>query len=105
MKTTIIYENSFGIISQWAGEVLELTQSTISIKFSAKKALKIDFKANSGFLIVCKKKTKPLGLLNSENYKNGWTCFDENLRTEILHELEKNQNIEYYRNGKNLIKN
>jgi hypothetical protein len=32
MKTTIIYENSFGIISQWTGEVLKLEGSVISIK-------------------------------------------------------------------------
>ena len=101
MKTTIFYENSFGIISQWTGEILEKTETTISIKLSPKKAYKFDLKANSDFLVVCKKKIKPISILNSEHYKNYWTCFDEKLRFDILQELEKNQNIEYNWNGNN----
>ena len=101
MKTTIFYENSFGIISQWTGEILEKTETTISIKLSPKKAYKFDLKANSDFLVVCKKKIKPISILNSEHYINYWTCFDEKLRFDILQELEKNKNIEYYWNGKN----
>lgn len=99
MKTTIIYENSFGIISQWTGEVLEKTESTISIKFSPKKALKFDLKANSEFMIVCKKKVCQLQLLNSEDYKNYWTSFDEKLRSQILSSLERDKNILHYWNG------
>jgi len=105
MKTTIIYENSFGIISQWTGEILKFEDSIISIKFSPKKAYKFDLKANSDFMVVCKKKIKPLGLLNSEHHAQYWTSFDEKLRFEILQELEKNQNIDYYWNGQNLFKN
>lgn len=101
MKTTIFYENSFGIISQWTGEILELKGNVITIKTSPKKAYKFDLKANSEFMIVCKKKIKPLPLLNSEHHKNYWTAFDEKLRFDILQEIEKNQNIEYYWNGNN----
>ena len=101
METTIFYENSFGIISQWTGEILEKTETTINIKLSPKKAYKFDLKANSEFMVVCKKKIKPLPRLNSEHHHNFWTAFDENLRFEILQELEKNKNIEYYWNGNN----
>ena len=62
MKTTIFYENSFGIISQWTGEILELKGNVITIKTSPKKAYKFDLKANSEFMIVCKKKIKPLSM-------------------------------------------
>lgn len=103
MKTTIFYENSFGIISQWTGEVLEKKESIITIKISPKKAYKFDLKANSEFLVVCKKKIKPLSLLNSEHYKQYWTSFDEKLRFDILIELEKNDNILEYWNGQNFI--
>lgn len=101
MKTTIIYENSFGIMSQWIGEVLELKGSVICIKISPKKAYKFDLKENSEFMIVCKKKIKPLELLNSEHHKNYWNAFDKKLRFDILQEIEKNQNIDYYWNGQN----
>ena len=101
MKTTIFYENSFGIITQYTGEILEKTETTINIKLSPKKAYRFDLKANSDFLVVCKKKIKPLSRLNSEHHHNFWTAFDENLRFEILQELEKNKNIEYYWNGNN----
>lgn len=101
MKTTIIYENSFGIISQWTGEVLEIKESTISIKLSPKKAYKFDLKANSEFLIVCKKKVSALQLLNSEDYKNYWTSFDRVLRSNILQSLERDKNILHYWNGSN----
>lgn len=103
MKTTIFYENSFGIMSQWTGEVLEKKESTITIKMSPKKAYKFDLKTNSEFLVVCKKRIKPLPLLNSEHYKQYWTSFDEKLRTDILIELEKNDNILDYWNGQNFI--
>jgi hypothetical protein len=62
-------------------------------------------KPNSDFMVVCKKKIKPLSVLNSEHHARYWTSFDEKLRFEILQELEKNQNIEYYWNGQNLFKN
>lgn len=96
MKTTIFYENSFGIITQYTGEVLEKTQSTITIKFSPKKAYKFDLKAYSDFLIVCKNKIKPMEVLKSSfNFS-----FDEKLRNDILFELEKNNNILEYWDGK-----
>jgi hypothetical protein len=101
MKTTIFYENSFGIISQWTGEILEMNGNIITIKTSPKKAYKFDLKANSEFMIVCKKKIKPLPLLNSEHHKNYWTAFDEKLRFDILQELEKTNNIAMYWNGNN----
>ena len=101
MKTTIFYENSFGIISQWTGEILEMNGNVISIKTSPKKAYKFDLKANSDFMVVCKKKIKPISCLNSEHHHNFWTAFDENLRFEILQELEKNNNIAMYWNGNN----
>ena len=101
MKTTIIYENSFGIISQWTGEVLEIKETTISIKLSPKKAYKFDLKANSEFMIVCKNKVSQLQLLNSEEYKNYWAAFDEKLRSQILSSLERDKNILHYWNGSN----
>ena len=100
MKTTIFYENSFGIISQWTGEILELKGNVITVKTSPKKAYKFDLKANSDFLVICKKKIKPLSLLNSEHYKKYFTCFDEKLRFEILQHLEDDGNILEYWNGK-----
>jgi len=103
MKTTIFYENSFGIISQWTGEILEKKKSIITIKISPKKAYKFDLKVNSEFLVVCKKKIKPIAVLNSEHYKNYWTAFDEKLRFDILHELENNDNILEYWNGQKFI--
>ena len=54
-------------------------------------------------MIVCKKKIKPLPLLNSEHHKNYWTAFDEKLRFDILQEIEKNDNIQDYWNGQNFI--
>ena len=101
MKTTIIYENSFGIISQWTGEILELKGNVITIETSPKKAYKFDLKANSEFLIVCKKKVSALQLLNSEDYKNYWTSFDRVLRSNILQSLERDKNILHYWNGSN----
>lgn len=101
MKTTIFYENSFGIISQWTGEILETNGNVVSIKTSPKKAYKFDLKANSAFMVVCKKKIKPLPRLNSEKHHNNWICFDEKLRFDILQELEKNNNIAMYWNGNN----
>lgn len=101
MKTTIFYENSFGIISQWTGEILELKGNVITIKTSHKKAYKFDLKANSEFMIVCKNKIKPLPRLNSENHHNYWTAFDEKLRFDILQELKNNNNIAMYWNGNN----
>lgn len=102
MKTTIFYENSFGIISQWTGEVLAKTENSISIKFSPKKAFKFDLK-NSDFLIVCKKKIKPIECLNSEHYKMYFESCDENLRSQILLEMEENKNISDYWNGTNFL--
>lgn len=104
MKTTIIYENSGGYLSQFTGEILEIKETTISIKISPKKAFKFDLKANSEFMVVCKKRIKPLECLNNANYKNYWTCFDENKRIEILEELEKNHNLLIYWNGKTIFK-
>ena len=101
MKTTIFYENSFGIISQYTGEILEKTETTINIKLSPKKAYKFDLKACSDFMIVCKKKIKPLPRLNSSYHKNTFFAFDQDLRSEILQELEKNNNIAMYWNGNN----
>ena len=101
MKTTIFYENSFGIISQWTGEILEMNGNIITIKTSPKKAYKFDLKSNSEFMVVCKNKIKPISVLNSENHKNYWTAFDEKLRFDILKELEKTQNIAMYWNGNN----
>lgn len=56
-KTTIFYENSMGIISQWSGEVIAKTDTSISIRFSKNKALKYDLN-NSGFCLVTKNKLK-----------------------------------------------
>lgn len=50
-------------------------------------------------MIVCKNKVSALQLLNSENYKNYWTSFDENLRSQILSSLERDKNILHYWNG------
>jgi hypothetical protein len=99
MRTTIFYENSGGFLKQFNGEILEITQTTISVKISSKKAYKLDLKANSDFLIVCKKRIKPIEALNNENYKNYWTCFDEQKRHEILSQIEKDKNILHYWDG------
>lgn len=98
MKTTIFYENSFGIISQWTGEVLELKGNIITIKTSPKKAYKFDLKANSDFMVVCKKKIKPISCLNSEHQKKYWISFDEKLRFEILKQNETKKPIYLLKN-------
>lgn len=103
MKTTIFYENSFGIITQYTGEILEKKETVVTIKLSANQTYKFDLKANSDFLVVCKRKIKPIGVLNSEHYRNYWTSFDEKLRSDILKELEKNDNILEYWNGNNFL--
>ncbi len=102
MKTTIFYENSFGIISQWIGEILEKTENTIIIKFSPKTVLEFDLK-KSDFLVICKKKIKPLNVLNSEYYKMYFESFDEYLRNQIIFEIEENNNLLDYWNGSHFL--
>lgn len=98
MKTTIIYENSFGILTQWSAEILQVTQSTISLKFSAKKAFKFDLKANSNFMVVCKEKEKA-NLLE----KNIFESFDHEKREQLLKKLKAKNNLLHYWNGKEFL--
>jgi len=100
MVTTIIYENSFGIISQWSGEVLNYTTDTISIKFNKNKVLKFNLK-DSEYMVVCKKKIKPLNVLNNDHYKMYWESFDESLRMKITEELK--DNIKLYWTGEKIV--
>jgi hypothetical protein len=81
MKTTIFYENSAGFISQWVGEILETTETTITIKFNGGKAYRFDLKLNSGFMVVTKKKIKDLGV--SIDKVSSAFSQDDNLREYI----------------------
>ncbi len=87
MKTTIFYENSFGIISQWTGEVLKYDKDSISIKFSANKAYKYDLKGSNAFCVVTKTKLKETIVPQDELL----SCDDE-LKTKIK-EICKNNTL------------
>jgi hypothetical protein len=96
-KTTIFYENSHGFIAQWAGEILEVTETTISIRFSKSKALKFDLKVNSGFCIVTKTKMKDqkLGIDSASSAFSQ----DESLRNQII-ELTKGNVLHHWTGNK-----
>jgi hypothetical protein len=78
MKATIFYENSFGIMAQWAGEVIAQDEKSISIRFSKNKAFKYNL-TQSGFCLVTKTKAANIGLDSLDSIS-----FDENLREQII---------------------
>ena len=98
MKTTIFYENSFGFLSQWKGEVIAKDEKSITIKFSKNKAFKYNLKAlDIDFCLVTKTPVKDLGVCISKTSEA--ICFDEDLKQFVLNNVK--DNIQYFwNNGK-----
>lgn len=100
MKTSIFYENSFGILAQWTGEILDVTETTISIRFSKSKALRFDLSANSDFLLVTEKKVKDLGVCISSASES--VSFCEDARNRVIEATKGN--VRFHWNGKQFVK-
>jgi hypothetical protein len=86
-KTSIFYVNSMGFMAQWVGEILEATETSVTIKFSKNKAYKFDL-TNCQFCLITNSKIKDLGvslLTNSEA-----VCFDDDLIKEVLTKTKGN---------------
>lgn len=86
MNTTIFYMNSVGIISQWTGKILKMTDTSVSIQFSKNKAFRYDL-SQSGLLVVTKFKMKDIGL----NDLSTVLSFDDNLVARVLKATEGNR--------------
>lgn len=84
--TTIFYENSAGIMSQWVGEVIKVENFKIDIRFSKNKALRYDLKLNSGFMLVTKTKVEDFGI----NAMNEAFSQDQRLRDYITERVGGN---------------
>ena len=97
-KTTIFYVNSMGFMCQWEGVVLNKTENSISIKFSANKALRFNLN-DSAFLLITKTKIKSLGVSITENMTS--TSFDESLINTVI--SKTSGNVDLHWNGKNWI--
>lgn len=103
-KTSIFYVNSFGMMSQWKGEVLKITDSTIDIKFSKNKALRYQLKnLDIDFVLVTKTLVKCLGV--GVDVALTSVSFDSDLNEFVLNHNEIQNNIQYlWRNKKWEIK-
>lgn len=99
MKTTIFYENSFGIIVKWEGNVLKTTTESIVIQFSKNKASSYKF-SNTDFILVTKTKLKNTNFFDVNNQ----ISFDEATRENILNNVDSN-NIAFQWNGQNVLVN
>ncbi len=105
MKTSIFYVNSFGMMCQWKGEVLNITNTTIDIKFNKNKALRYQLlNLDIDFVLVTKKMVKCLGV--GVDVALTSVSFDEQLTQKVLtHKDIINNNIQYlWRNKKWEIK-
>ena len=99
-KTTIFYENSFGIIACWTGEIMKLTETHIYLKFSKNKAYKYELK-NSGFILVTKKKIKITQQL--QDLLDAQISFNEYAHKFLLEKVGED-NIEFHWDGQQIIK-
>lgn len=91
MNVSIFYENSYGMMCQWRGQIISQDTNSISIRFSKNKAYRYNLK-DSGFCLVTKKAVKDLGV--SVDKAAISVSFDEKLRDHILKQIDSN-NIAY----------
>lgn len=93
MNTTIFYENSFGIMCQWRGQIIGKTESSIDIRFSKNKALRFNLKnTDCRFLLVTDKPVK--NILNDSEM----ISFCDETVNEVLMATEGN--VRMFWNGK-----
>lgn len=95
MKTTIFYENSYGIMAKWSAEVMQITDKFIDLKFSKSKALRFAFD-KSDFILVTKKPLKDTNFFD----QNDMLSFSSPTRKNILKNVKKDD-IDFLWNPKN----
>ncbi len=87
MKTSIFYENSFGIICHWNAEVIAITDTHISLRFSKNKAYRYKLK-ETDFVLVTNTKLKLSKLW--EDRLDNQTSFNEHARIAIIQAVGDN---------------
>ena len=78
-NVTIFYENSFGIMCQWTGQMIGRTEKTVDIRFSKTKANRYTL-ANSRFMLITKTPMKAMPGIGED------FCFsDEQIKDVLLY--------------------